>query len=94
MPLVNALDQAGNIVNLQPLQANVSVATVSYTVPSNSSLPQLPGQTQATADAYGDISLANVVMVASPGEYNLMIGLSDYPEVKHIAQVYHTCEGV
>ncbi len=81
MPLVNALDQAGNVVNLQPLRANVSVSTVLYDMPSNSSLPQLPGQTQASADAHGDIELENVVMIASPGDHNLLIGLSDLPQV-------------
>ena len=81
MPSFNALDQAGNVVRLIDLQANVTVASVSYVDASNASSPRLPGQTQASGDAYGDIDMADVVLVASPGEYNLMVALSDYPQV-------------
>ena len=68
MPLVTVLDQTGNTVKMQPLLANVTVAAVS--TGSDGSLPQLPGQTQASGDANGTIAFADVVLIAQTGIYS------------------------
>ena len=84
IPAVQVLDQAGTKVIAQPLRANVTVATV---VSHGSALPQLPGQTEALADATGNISIKDLVLIADPGVYNLMVALPDFPQVKaHHAQ--------
>lgn len=80
MPLVNVLDQAGNTVKMLGLTANVSVTNVSSLL-NGGSLPQLPGQTEAAGDANGDISIADLVLIATPGVYDLLVALPDFPEV-------------
>lgn len=79
MPLVTVLDQAGNTVKMQPLLANVTVAAVSKR--SDGSLPQLPGQTQASGDANGTIAFADVVLIAQIGLYDLQVALPSFPAV-------------
>ena len=80
VPIVNVLDQAGNVVKAQPLIVNVTVNTVSTTA-NGMSLPQLPGQTEAAGDVNGDIAVADLVLIAAPGEYDLLIALPDFPQV-------------
>ena len=80
MPLVNVLDQAGNTVKMLGLSANVSVTNVSSLV-NGGSLPQLPGQTEAAGDANGDINIADLVLIATPGVYDLLVALPAFPEV-------------
>ena len=80
VPIINALDQAGNIVRLQSLRANSTVDLVSN-LAGNTSLPQLPGQTQASADENGDIVIADLLLLAAPGVYSLLVGLPDFPLV-------------
>ena len=81
VPTVNVLDQAGNVVKAQPLIVNVTVNTVSTTA-NGMSLPQLPGQTQAAGDVNGDIAVTDLVLIAAPGEYDLLIALPDFPQVR------------
>lgn len=80
VPAVNVLDQAGNKVKAQPLRANVTVATVLAGAGAGA-LPQLPGQTEASGDVDGNISIADLVLIAAPGVYNLMVALPDFPQV-------------
>lgn len=91
VPVVSVLDQAGNKVTAQPLRANVTVATVS-TLGNSSSLPQLPGQTEASADGSGNMQIADLVLIAAPGVYNLLVALPDYPLVSlHASPPMATC---
>ncbi len=80
MPVVNVLDQAGNTVKMQPLTANVTVDTVSN-LPSGVGFPQLPAQTQASGDVNGSIEITDLVLIAAPGVYNLLVALPDFPLV-------------
>ena len=43
--------------------------------------PQLQGQTQATAQPNGIISISELSLVARPGIYNVSVMLPDYPSV-------------
>ena len=81
MPIVIVLDQAGNKVTAQPLMVNVTVSSESP-LAAGVSLPQLPGQTQASGDVNGDIDIADLVLIAAPGVYNLLVALPDFPQVK------------
>ena len=81
VPAVTVLDQAGTHIRAQPLRANVTVTTVSSMV-NGSSLPQLPGQTEATADPDGNILISDLVLIAAPGVYALSIALPDFPQVR------------
>lgn len=80
MPLVSVLDQAGNTVKMLGLRANVSVTNIS-SLASGGTLPQLPGQTEAAGDANGDINIADLVLIATPGMYDLLVALPDFPQV-------------
>ncbi len=80
VPVVKVLDQAGNKVRAQPLRVNVTATTVSP-LPEAASLPQLPGQTEALGDVNGDIDIADLVLIAAPGVYNLLVALPDFPQV-------------
>ena len=80
LPAVNVLDQAGNVVKLQPMRANFSVTNVSA-LANGASLPQLPGQTEASSDANGDINIADLILIATPGTYHLLVALPDFPQV-------------
>ncbi|DBA90089.1 TPA: hypothetical protein ACH3X1_003408 [Trebouxia sp. C0004] len=80
VPIVNVLDQAGNKVKAQPLIVNVTVQTVSTTA-NGMSWPQLPGQTEAAGDVNGDIAVSDLVLIAAPGEYDLLIALPHFPQV-------------
>lgn len=80
MPEVSVLDQAGNTVRMQPLLANVTVDTISNLTAGTAS-PQLPGQTQASGDANGTIEMSGVILIAAPGQYDLLIALTSFPEV-------------
>ena len=46
-------------------------------------LPQLQGQTQASALPNGTISITDLSLVAVPGPYNVSATLPDYPQVVH-----------
>ena len=81
MPTVIVLDQAGNKVTAQPLMVNVTVSSESP-LAAGVSLPQLPGQTQASGDVNGDVDIADLVLIAAPGVYNLLVALPDFPQVK------------
>lgn len=80
LPVVNVLDQAANVVKLQPMRANVSVTNVSA-LANGASLPQLPGQTEASSDANGNINIADLILIATPGSYDLLVALPDFPQV-------------
>lgn len=43
--------------------------------------PQLQGQTQATAQPNGTISIFELSLLARPGTYNVSVTLPDYPLV-------------
>lgn len=64
----------------QPLVADVTVSNMSL-LPPSASPPQLPGQTQATADVLGNIQLNGVVLLAAPGLYRLSVALPAFPQV-------------
>ena len=81
VPVVSVLDQAGSLVKTQFLRANVTVTTVSSS-DNGASLPQLPGQTEASADANGNIHISYLVLIAAPGLYALSVALPDFPEVR------------
>ena len=84
VPAINVLDQAGNKVKAQPLRANATVTTM---MAKGGVMPQLPGQTEAHGDANGDIIIAELVLIASPGVYELQLALPDFPEVRSAAIV-------
>ena len=84
VPVVNVLDQAGNKVKAQPLRAN---ATVTTWMATGEVMPQLPGQTEARGDADGDINIAELVLIAAPGVYDLQLALPDFPQVRPVTLV-------
>ena len=89
MPTVNVLDQAGHKFIAQPLRVNVTVNTVS-TLADGMGFPQLPGQTQASGDVNGDIDIADLVLIAAPGTYDLLVALPDFSQVLPL-NAQHAC---
>ena len=65
---------------LTPLRAVLSVANTSA-LPPNLPQPELQGQTQAEAHLTGTISIADVSLLAVPGNYNVSAILPDHMEV-------------
>lgn len=60
-----------------PLRAVVGASALEPGQPN----PQLQGQTQATAQPDGAISISELSLLAKPGSYNVSVTLPDYPLV-------------
>ena len=56
--------------------------------------PQLQGQTQATAQPNGIISISELSLIARPGTYNVSVTLPDYPLVSTFALLLACGSGV
>ena len=72
----------------QPLRADVNVSSSSV-LPKDASPPQLPGQTQATADMWGNMRLDGIILLAAPGLYSLSVALPAFPQVKNHNDANH-----
>ena len=72
---------AGNsTINARQLRVQLHVEA-SGPLANDAQQPQLTGQTEASADAEGLITITDVRLVAAPSTYFLYISLPDYPDV-------------
>lgn len=69
-----------------PLRAIVSTTSMTG-LPPGVVAPLLQGQTQASAEHNGTISIADLSLVAVPGLYNVSVTLPDYPDVSCASEV-------
>ena len=77
LPPISLIDQAGQFVQLQGLQATLSV-TNATAMPAGMANATLANQVSATADKYGLMKFNNTVLLGAPLTYNLTVAV---PEV-------------